>query len=103
MYRSCLAEIASPSAEQVKYVRRLYEPFTPEEISAKIAEIVRPKEIAWQGEIEVIFQTIGNLHAAVPHHTGDWYFTGKYPTPGGYRVVSQAFVNYYEKADDRSY
>jgi len=84
-------------------VRRIYEPFTPEEISAKIVERVRPKGIEWQGEIEIIFQTIEHLHEAVPHHTGDWYFTGKYPTPGGYRVVNQAFLNYHEKAEGRAY
>jgi amidophosphoribosyltransferase len=56
-----------------------------------------------QGEIEIIFQTIENLHAAVPEHSGDWYFTGKYPTPGGYRVVNQAYLNYFEKSEGRSY
>ena len=64
---------------------------------------VAPPKNGWQGEIEIIFQTIGNLHAAVPEHTGDWYFTGKYPTPGGYRVVNQAYINYYEKNEGRSY
>ena len=87
----------------MNHVRRIYEPFSPEEISAKIVERVRPKGIEWQGEIEIIFQTIENLHAAVPQHSGDWYFTGKYPTPGGYRVVNQAFLNYHEKTDGRAY
>ena len=64
---------------------------------------MRPTNIAWDGEIEVIFQGIDNLHAAVPEHTGDWYFTGKYPTPGGYRVVNQAFVNYFDQSEERSY
>ena len=77
--------------------------FTPDEISAKISELVRPKGIEWQGEVEIIFQTIENLHAAVPNHTGDWYFTGKYPTPGGYRVVNQAYINYFEQSEGRSY
>ena len=85
------------------HVRRIYEPFTPEEISRKIVEFVRPKSLDWKGEVEIIFQTIENLHAAVPHHRGDWYFTGRYPTPGGYRVVNQAFVNFYEKHEGRSY
>jgi amidophosphoribosyltransferase len=85
------------------HVRRIYEPFTPEEISKKIVELVRPKNLEWKGEFEIIFQTIENLHRAVPNHRGDWYFTGKYPTPGGYRVVNQAYVNYYEKHDGRSY
>jgi amidophosphoribosyltransferase len=84
-------------------VRKIYEPFTPEQISAKITELVRPQNIEWKGEFEVIFQTIENLHAAVPNHKGDWYFTGKYPTPGGFRVVNQAYLNYFEKGDGRSY
>jgi amidophosphoribosyltransferase len=101
VYRQCRQEIAKGGA--VNHVRAIYEPFTPEELSAKIVERVRPKGIEWQGEIEVIFQKIENLHAAVPGHSGDWYFTGKYPTPGGYRVVNQAYVNYYEKNEGRSY
>ena len=87
----------------VNHVRRLYEPFTAEQISARITKLVRPAKIEWQGEIEIIFQTIENLRAAVPNHTGDWYFSGHYPTEGGYRVVNQAYVNYYEKNEGRSY
>ena len=101
VYKACYDEVARGGP--VNHVRRIYEPFTPEEISAKIVERVRPKGIEWQGEIEIIFQTIEHLHEAVPHHTGDWYFTGKYPTPGGYRVVNQAFLNYHEKAEGRAY
>ena len=101
VYKACHDEVARGGS--VNHVRRIYEPFTPEEISAKIVERVRPKGIEWKGEIEIIFQTIENLHAAVPQHTGDWYFTGKYPTPGGYRVVNQAFLNYHEKAEGRAY
>jgi len=101
VYRDCREEGARGG--QVNHVRRLYEPFTAEEISARIARLVRPPNLEWQGEVEIIFQTISNLHAAVPHHPGDWYFTGHYPTPGGYRVVNQAYVNYYEKHEGRSY
>ena len=101
VYKACYDEVARGGP--VNHVRRIYEPFTPEEISAKIVERVRPKGIEWKGEIEIIFQTIEHLHAAVPQHTGDWYFTGKYPTPGGYRVVNQAFLNYHEKAEGRAY
>jgi len=101
VYALCRREITTNGA--VNHVRKIYEPFTPEQISRKIVERVRPKGIEWQGEIEIIFQTIEHLHAAVPGHTGDWYFTGKYPTPGGYRVVNQAYVNYYEKSEGRSY
>jgi len=101
VYRLCRDEIGKGGA--TNHVRKIYESFTPEEISKKIVERVRPKGIEWQGEIEIIFQTIESLHAAVPKHTGDWYFTGKYPTPGGYRVVNQAYVNYYEKNEGRAY
>jgi amidophosphoribosyltransferase len=104
VYRACREEITRPVGTILtNHVRRIYEPFTPEQISAKIAEFVRPKGIEWQGPVQVIFQTIENLHNAVPNHSGDWYFTGKYPTPGGYRVANQAYINYYEKADGRSY
>jgi amidophosphoribosyltransferase len=101
VYDLCREAVAK--GECVNHVRKIYEPFTPEEISAKITELVRPKNIEWQGEFEVIFQTIENLHAAVPNHSGDWYFTGKYPTPGGFRVVNQAYLNYFEKGEGRSY
>lgn len=101
VYALCREAVAK--GETVNHVRKLYEPFTPEEISAKITDLVRPKNIEWQGEMEIIFQTVGNLHAAVPHHSGDWYFTGKYPTPGGYRVVNQAYMNYYDQSEGRSY
>jgi amidophosphoribosyltransferase len=103
VYRLCRDELAKPGATPVNHVCKLYESFTPDEISAKISQFVRPKGIEWQGPIEVIYQTIDNLHAAVPNHTGDWYFTGKYPTPGGYRVANQAYVNYFEKSEGRSY
>ncbi len=103
VYRLCREELKNPSPEPVHHVRKIYEPFTADEISKKITQLVSPKPNGWQGEIEIIFQTIENLHSALPNHTGDWYFTGKYPTPGGYRVVNQAYVNYYEKAEGRSY
>jgi len=101
VYELCREEVKKGGP--VNHVRRIYEPFKPEEISKRIVELVRPKQLEWKGEFEIIFQTVENLHVAVPNHRGDWYFTGKYPTPGGYRVVNQAFVNYYEKQDGRSY
>lgn len=101
VYQLCREEITRKGT--TNHVRKIYEPFTPEEISAEIVERVRPQGIEWKGEIEIIFQTIENLHAAVPSASGDWYFTGRYPTPGGYRVVNQAFINYYEKSEGRSY
>ncbi len=103
VYRLCRDELASEKPEPVNHVRKIYEPFTPEDISRKITEFVAPKKNGWAGEVEIIFQSIEQLHQALPHHSGDWYFTGKYPTPGGYRVVNQAYVNYFEKAEGRSY
>jgi amidophosphoribosyltransferase len=101
VYELCVDEVKRGGV--VNHVRRVYEPFTPAVISKKIVELVRPKNLEWTGEVEIIFQTIESLHAAVPQHRGDWYFTGKYPTPGGYRVVNQAFVNFHEKQDGRAY
>lgn len=101
VYELCRDEVAKAGSNN--HVRMIYEPFKPEEISKKIVELVRPKQLEWKGEFEIIFQTIENLHIAVPNHSGDWYFTGKYPTPGGYRVVNQAYINFYEKQDGRSY
>ena len=103
VYRLCREELAKPSPEPVNHARKIYEPLTAEEISRKITQLVSPKPNGWRGEIEIVFQSIENLHRALPNHTGDWYFTGKYPTPGGYRVVNQAYVNYFEKAEGRSY
>jgi amidophosphoribosyltransferase len=104
VYQACREEVAKPAgAELENRVRAVYEPFRPEEIAARIAQLVRPPGVEWNGPIEIIFQKIENLHAALPRHPGDWYFTGRYPTPGGYRVVNQAFVNYYEQNEGRSY
>ena len=101
VYRLCRDAVAK--GESVNHVKKIYDSFTPQEISAKIARIVYPQNVAWAGEVEVIYQTVENLHAAVPNHSGDWYFTGDFPTPGGFRVVNQAYINYFEKSDARSY
>jgi amidophosphoribosyltransferase len=82
-------------------VKNIYKPFTPEQISAKIAEILNPGGI--RAAIEVIYQSIENLHLACPNNLGDWYFTGNYPTPGGNRVVNKAFMNYMEGKNERGY
>jgi len=103
VYRLCREEVARKDPPDTNHVKKIYESFTPEQISAKIVERVQPKKNGWTGEIEVIYQTVANLRAAVPNHTGDWYFSGNYPTPGGYRVVNQAYINYYEKNEGRSY
>ena len=102
-YNTCLEELKKPVDEMGNCVKAIYEPFTPEEISDEIARLVSPSDTAWKGDIKIIYQSIDNLHTAVPDHQGDWYFTGNYPTPGGYRVVNQAFVQFYEKREGRPY
>lgn len=102
VYRKCLDSLKNGESK-TNYVQDIYAPFSDEQISAKIAELVYPRDVEWKGEVEVIYQTVENLHKALPGYAGDWYFTGNYPTPGGYRVVNRAFVNYYEKARGRAY
>jgi amidophosphoribosyltransferase len=101
VYKKSKAQIGLPKEEVVNYVKEIYKPFTPQQISEKIAEIVTPP--GTKAKVEVIYQTIEDLHAALPNHTGDWYFTGNYPTPGGNKVVNSAFINYIEKKDVRAY
>ena len=98
VYRDCLAEPGG-----VNHVQRIYDPFSAEEIAAKIATLVRPSDLDWPGEIRIVFQSIEHLHTALADGTGDWYFTGRYPTPGGFRVVNRAFVKYYERLGGRGY
>ena len=101
VYKKSKAQEGLPKEEIVNYVKEIYKPFTAQQISDKIAEIVTPPEV--DTKVEIIYQTIEDLHAAIPHHTGDWYFTGNYPTPGGNKVVNQSFINYVEKKDVRAY
>ena len=82
-------------------MRQVYKPFTPEQISDKIAQLITPKEVNLP--VQVIYQTIESLHKSCPTNTGDWYFTGNYPTPGGNRVVNQAFINFMEGKNVRGY
>jgi amidophosphoribosyltransferase len=102
-YQRCLEELKKPVTEQVNAVKAIYEQFTDEEISAKVAELVFPPDLTWKGELRVIFQTIENLHKAISPECGDWYFSGNYPTPGGYAVVNEAFVRYHENKPGRAY
>ncbi|HEY8404200.1 MAG TPA: amidophosphoribosyltransferase [Flavobacteriales bacterium] len=99
--KKCLDQLNAPKETVRNYVREVYEPFTVDEISAKIAELVTPEGI--NAKVEVIFQTIEGLHDACPNHKGDWYFTGKYPTPGGNKVVNRAFINYMAGKNERAY
>ena len=85
----------------MNYVTAIYDPFTPQEVSDKIAEMLSSPEI--KAEVKIIFQTVEDLHIACPKNLGDWYFTGDYPTPGGNRVVNRAFMNFYEGKDARAY
>jgi amidophosphoribosyltransferase len=97
----CLAAIEMGTATEKNYVKAIYEPFTVEEISAKIAELVKPKNL--KAELAIVFQTVENLNKACPNDTGDWYFTGNYPTPGGNKVVNTAFVNFMKGVEIRAY
>ena len=94
-YLACKRELQKPKEEMQNCVRAVYAPFTVEEINNKIVEMLRPADM--QAPIELVFQSIEGLHEACPNHPGDWYFTGHYPTPGGTKLVNQAFINYVEK------
>ena len=101
VYEKCKAQAHLPKEEVVNYVKDIYNPFTPEEISIKIAELLKPDEV--QTDVEIIFQGISGLHEACPNHKGDWYFTGDYPTQGGNMVVNKAFIYYVEGNNKRAY
>ncbi|MDF3078235.1 MAG: amidophosphoribosyltransferase [Sphingobacteriaceae bacterium] len=100
-YESCKAAKSLGNGQVHNYVQKIYEPFTYQEISDRIAKIITPKEI--NASVQVIYQTLDNLHAACPHHLGDWYFSGDYPTPGGNKVVNKAFMNWMEGKNQRAY
>lgn len=100
-YEKCLAQVQLPDEQVRNYVKDIYAPFTPEQISAKCAELLKPVDL--NAEVQIIFQTIEDLHASCPENLGDWYFTGDYPTPGGNRVVNKAFINFVEGRNERAY
>ena len=101
VYKNSIEELKKPKEEQINCVKDIYNPFTAEQISEKISELLTPDTI--NAEVEIIYQSIEALHQAIPNDKGDWYFTGNYPTPGGFRVVNQAFVNYIEGRNERAY
>ena len=103
IYDACVAQQNDPSCERVNHVKKIYEGFTPEEISAEISRQVYPEGIEWDGEIEIIFQTVENLHASIKGECGDWYFTGNFPTDGGMAAVTSAYINWFDGVDGRSY
>jgi len=101
VYQACLNQLSVPKEEVKNEVKRIYEPFTDQEISDRIALLLRPAEV--KSEVTIVFQTVDNLHKACPGHTGDWYFTGDYPTPGGNKVVNKSFINWKENRNERAY
>lgn len=101
VYKKCKAQEDLPKTQIRNYVKEIYAPFTAEEISTKISEMLKPKGI--KAEVQIIYQTIEGLHKAIPNHKGDWYFTGDYPTPGGMKVVNKSFIYYFEGRNERAY
>ena len=94
VYRLCKSQEHLPAAECRNHVRRIYDEFTEQEISRKIVQLLKPDDI--HADVEIVYQTLDGLHAACPNHQGDWYFSGEYPTPGGYRLLNKAYIDYYE-------
>ena len=101
VYKKCLEQQNFPKEQIKNYVKEIYAPFTADEVSAKIAELLTPVDM--KSEVVIVYQTIENLHKACPDNLGDWYFTGNYPTPGGNKVVNRAFINYIEGIGGRAY
>lgn len=101
VYKKCKEQQFFAKEDMVNYVKQIYKPFTAEEISKKIAKLVTPNDI--HAEVDVIYNSIENLHKACPQNMGDWYFTGDYPTPGGNKVVNNSFINYIEGVNTRAY
>ncbi|WP_397364029.1 amidophosphoribosyltransferase [Olleya sp. R77988] len=101
VYKKCKEQVNLEDKDVKNFVNEIYEQFTPEQISAKISELLTDDSV--NAEVEIIFQPVANLHKACPGHLGDWYFTGNYPTAGGNRVVNRAFINFYEGNKERAY
>lgn len=101
VYQKCKAQEQLPKEQIKNYVKEIYEHFSYEEVSDKISELLTPEGI--QAEVQIVYQTVDNLHSACPGNTGDWYFTGNYPTPGGNKVVNKAFINWKEGKNERAY
>jgi amidophosphoribosyltransferase len=101
VYNKCKAQENLPKEKIVNYVKQIYKPFSAEQISEKISSMLKEKDV--NAELQILFQTIEDLHDACPDNTGDWYFTGNYPTPGGNKVVNKSFINYIEGRNERAY
>ena len=103
IYRNCLGQRDKKPQDMKNYVKSLYDRYSDEKISSKIAELVYPNEVAWDGVLEILFLQVDKMKDALGAHDGDWYFTGKYPTPGGLSVLNQAYINFYENKNERAY
>ena len=94
-YRKAKGQVGLPKEQMVNYVKEIYAPFSDEEISAKMVELLTPK--GTKAKVEIVYQPLEGLHEACPHHPGDWYFSGDYPTPGGIKLLNKAFIDYIEQ------
>ncbi|MDD4848943.1 MAG: amidophosphoribosyltransferase [Bacteroidales bacterium] len=101
VYKKCKEQEYSPKEEIINHVKEIYEPFTSEQISQKITQLLTPPDL--HAELGIVFNSIDNLHVAIPDHQGDWYFSGNYPTPGGNKTVNKAFINFIENRNERAY
>lgn len=101
VYEKCKAQQGLPNNQIRNFVKEIYEPFSADEISSKITQLLTPKDV--NAEVKIVYQTIEGLHNACPDHIGDWYFTGNYPTPGGNKVVNTSYINYIEGKNERAY
>ena len=99
----CAAQVGLPPEQMKNHVTRLYEPFSQQQLESKIAELVRPADSPWSGRLDIVYQSIAGLRKAMPAFRGDWYFTGDYPTPGGLKVLNQAYLNWRKGLDQRAY
>jgi amidophosphoribosyltransferase len=101
--KACLNQKERPASQMKNHVKEIYEKLTQDEIAKKVGELITPPIAEWHGTVEVIYQTLEGLHRAIPHFQGDWYFSGNYPTPGGFKVLNSSYLNWIEGSDARSY
>jgi amidophosphoribosyltransferase len=103
IYTTCLSQKNLPASAILNSVKKIYERFSLNDLSHKVAQLLSPSDTEWKGSIEIIYQTLDGLKKAMPHARGDWYFSGDYPTPGGYRVLNNSYLKWFEGDDSRSY
>jgi amidophosphoribosyltransferase len=99
----CQEQAHLPAAQMKNHVRRIYDSVTHEQLCARISQLIRPAGLAWQGQLDVVYQRIEGLTQAMPNHRGIWYFNGEYPTPGGLRVLNTAYLNWRKNSEKRAY